>query len=95
MPAAHPSCASLAKAADLVSAVSQSVSVASCSQPEHSPVCLLLVASRLPLPRQVDARLSDPSTKMAEKLQPLGAEWLNLLAPHRELCLEFYCTIQG
>ena len=67
MPAAHPSCASLAKAADLVSAVSQSV----------------------------DARLSDPSTKMAEKLQPLGAEWLNLLAPHRELCLEFYCTIQG
>ena len=58
-------------------------------------MCLLLVASRLPLPRQVDARLSDPSTKMAEKLQPLGAEWLNLLAPHRELCLEFYCTIQG
>jgi hypothetical protein len=26
--------------------------------------------------------------------QPLGTEWLNLLAPHRELCLEFYCTIQ-
>ena len=66
VPPSHPSCASLAKAAHLVSEVSQSV----------------------------DARLSDPSAKMAERLQPLGAEWLNLLAPHRELCLEFYCNIQ-
>ena len=66
VPPSHPSYASLAKAANLVSEVSQSV----------------------------DARLSDPSTKMAERLQPLGAEWLNLLAPHRELCLEFYCKIQ-
>ena len=66
VPTSHPSCASLAKAANLVSEVSQSV----------------------------DARLSDPGAKMAERLQPLGAEWLNLLAPHRELCLEFECIIQ-
>ena len=45
--------------------------------------------------QSVDSKLDDPGAKMAERLQPLGAEWLNLLAPHRELCHEVYCAVHA
>ena len=45
--------------------------------------------------QSVDSKLDDPAAKMADRLQPLGAEWLNLLAPHRELCHEVYCAVHA
>lgn len=65
--------------------------------PEASAHAQLLRASELvrTVSCSVDASLCDPSRALVRSLEPLGKEWLQLLAPHRQLLREFTCRFRG